>query len=282
MSGLLTSTSPLWPIVWLLTVLPACASSKGQPPKAAEVSSAGQPTLAQREELANAIHAHDLYAWWASDLLQSRIAERPGAGVGGWITQGDSKGGVVTFFDGSKALALARVSCESTGPASCALVWTEGEAPTEAQAQAMRARETAKADPRFEPAPTQYNSVTLPAEPYLGEPGWIVYWLAATTDPDLLVMGPHFRFLVSEDGRRVRRGGMLTRTMVVDTAPEDLPEGAQLSTYLVTHGLDDLPAETHIWATMLYRVPITVVTRSGEMFQLGAEFSDEAAEGAKP
>jgi hypothetical protein len=117
----------------------------------------------------------------------------------------------------------------------------------------FRAREAAIRSP-FKRFTKDVNTVTLPAS-LLGKSGWLVYLLAATTDPREILLGGHSRCHVSEDGETVLAVEPLSMTIL------RMPIDSQVEG--VTHMLTDWPLETHVFASLLYRRTLPIITRVG-------------------
>ena len=117
------------------------------------------------------------------------------------------------------------------------------------------------------------NPVVLPGQA-IGDEGVLVYLLAGTTRPRVHVLGKHYRALVSADGRSVTRFEPLPKAVIeMELEPGDTP--LQID---VSHILHDYPLETHVFASLLYRLPVTVLTARGlwivdgrRIFFLGAK-----------
>ena len=62
----------------------------------------------------------------------------------------------------------------------------------------------------------RYNTVVL-RDPAGGE-GWLVYALAATTEPGLIMVGGHYRFTISADGEEILRGERLSDSCLSEPA----------------------------------------------------------------
>ena len=135
-------------------------------------------------------------------------------------------------------------------------------APTTEQLRILiRARETALAAPRD--TNQAMNPVVLPAEA-AGETGLLVYLLAGTSRPDVAVFGKHFRVLVSEDGRRIKRFEPLTKTVFeLPLVAPDAASGGRVVGLTMTHIVSEYPLETHVFGSLLYQLPVYVETSRG-------------------
>lgn len=89
----------------------------------------------------------------------------------------------------------------------------------------------------------------------------VVYVLAATNQPNVAVLGPHYRVEVAEDGAEV------VRVMALSKDELELPtrdgSGQRLAALTITEGDVDHPTETHVFASRLANVPIYVTTGRG-------------------
>ena len=104
------------------------------------------------------------------------------------------------------------------------------------------------------------NPVLLPAD-IIGEEGILVELLASTTKPNVAVLGKHYRVIVSEDGKEVRSITPLSNGILeIPTTSEKLVEVHGL---YATHLVTDYPVETHVFASLLHKIPIHVKTSRG-------------------
>ena len=85
----------------------------------------------------------------------------------------------------------------------------------------------------------------------------LVELLAGTTKPDTVVLGKHYRVIVSPDGRRVEQIIPLSKGIL------EFTKGAGAVALTVSHIVTDYPLETHVFASMLNHVPIYVGTERG-------------------
>jgi hypothetical protein len=89
----------------------------------------------------------------------------------------------------------------------------------------------------------------------------VVYVLAATHQPNMAVLGPHYRVEVAEDGAAVENVTALSRAEV--ELPTRDRAGQRLAALNVTEGDVDHPTETHVFASCVANVPIIVTTGRG-------------------
>jgi len=104
------------------------------------------------------------------------------------------------------------------------------------------------------------NPFPLPGE-FIGEKGILVYLVGGGLDESgVAALGPHTRVLVSEDGARILTVTPLTEAVV--TVPLRTPQRAPASVE-VTQARIDYPLETLVLDSLVYRLPIDVITRRG-------------------
>ena len=97
--------------------------------------------------------------------------------------------------------------------------------------------------------------------------GWLVYWLAASTDPNLLLLGGHSRFTVSEDGTVVLgrdKKSHLSGCFTLDKRHK--PEGATGAVMLFSS--DTVPWEIHVFLSLLYKTEMYVETSNGFLWKV--------------
>lgn len=89
----------------------------------------------------------------------------------------------------------------------------------------------------------------------------VVYLLAATAEPNVAVLGRHYRVEVSEDGTAVERVTALSQ------AELELPtldrSGQRLAALAISDEGMEHPTETHVFASRMANVPIYVTTSRG-------------------
>ena len=88
--------------------------------------------------------------------------------------------------------------------------------------------------------------------------GFLVYVLATTTVPNVMVLGGHYRFTVTPDGRKIVQADELSRTcLTLDLKPSD-------KHVVVTHHVSNAPIETHVFLGLLHKMDIGVVIAASE------------------
>ena len=109
--------------------------------------------------------------------------------------------------------------------------------------------------------------------------GIVVYLLSGTTRPNLAILGKHYRMEFSADGEELRSTLMMSERVNGFTTDEgvknltqiepltqdalEMPYNNKTMVLTVTHVVTEYPLESHVFANLLYGVPIYVVTSRG-------------------
>lgn len=195
-----------------------------------------------------AIYRHDYAAAVATDAIELRQFKKDKR-VRGWVTEEQQDGIVVTFIDQTPA-ALYRISVSKEGVAGPVAALEEPAPLTVYEFGAATARAVALAS-KFEPCSENYNSVVLPSAGAHGA-NWVVYLLPGTTKHNVVPVGGTYRMEVNGSKVISQRG--FTRTCIALQAD---PEAVGL---MITHLLDPIPTEAHVFWSMWAKKPIYVAT----------------------
>ena len=211
------------------------------------------------EAKGRAIYLHDQAAAVATDAAMKLKAFRQDGKRGqlaGWITEQRDEGIVVTFLS-SESIPRARYRATV---ASDGRVTGEVEALEEPAALssyelgAARARATA-ATAKFEPCSKTYNSVVLRDDREGG--GWIAYLLPGTTQHGVVPIGGSYRLDLDATGEKVVGQRGFTRSCIVLENPRDAVA------IMITHLMDPVPTEVHVFWSAWARKPMYVGTSQG-------------------
>lgn len=209
------------------------------------------------EALGQEIHRRDMAAATATDIMLDQRLDLDAYPLRGWVVTEDAVGLLVAFvgeYDGEYR-AVFDVRPDQTGERRFAL--SEGRALSTEEATQFRARVVSQSA-IAEPCSDRYNSVIL-KDPESDD--WIVYWLAATTQPGAIVLGGHYRVIVSADGQEVVSADRLSRSCIaIEPAPRSSEE--ETAAAVVSHLVSPTPVETHVFASLLHRKPIYVLTEN--------------------
>jgi hypothetical protein len=204
------------------------------------------------EELGRQIYRRDMAAAVATDIMLEQRLTLEDYPLRGWVVTEDGSELLVTFigeYDG-ELKAVFDVRPEARGNRRFALA--EQRPLSSEEAAQFRARTTAEGEIK-DPCSERYNSVVL-KDPE--REGWIVYWLASTTRAGVMVIGGHYRVMVSADAQRVVAADRLSASCMA----MELPSGQDTAAAVVTHVVSATPVETHVFVSLQYRKPLYVIT----------------------
>ncbi len=102
------------------------------------------------------------------------------------------------------------------------------------------------------------------------------YLLSSTRKPGEVVFGRHFRFTLSLDGESVLDSrGFTNSCIAVPTTTEagaKLPQGASSVGVTISHLLDPVPQETHVFASLSQGLPVYVImSPSGTIYEVDGD-----------
>lgn len=229
----------------------------------AEEKSAADLAL-QRGKL---LYAYDQAAWHGTDDMLRKV-ERPQEVIGGWIVDGPPESPTIIFFDRNKADPHAVYIGEFRGnqlASSHAVASSDDATLSPARKAMIAARQQgitawSKQQPLFCAEATP-NSVVLPPE-RAGGP-WLVYVMTPQIKPKAWPMGGHFRVEVGADGRVGPSRGFTKSCLTVGGEPA---KGNQNAAMFVTHLLDPVPTEIHVFTALAAKVPVAVGTAADRIW----------------
>jgi hypothetical protein len=205
------------------------------------------------QQLGRAMYEQDAYAAQATDLLfrekggPERLAQE---GLrGDWVVTRVKDSTLVRFLRDSNGKALAAYE----------VVFPQGQLPylrrpadgrvSEAALAQLRARRLAMEQVRDE-CSQRYNTIALQRGP---DANFLVYAMAATSDPSQIVVGGHYRVTVTPDGRKVVKTEKLFRSCL------NLPAANNAGAIpWLTHVVSARPLETHVFMSLAYGRPFYV------------------------
>lgn len=237
-------------IATLLALAPVATLAQDAPPAQVEAW-----PLEKVQSLGQALYDQDVAAARATDALLARFEGTPPPGLAGWIVVGEGRDQTVRFLarDGDSVRAAWDIPVKNGRAGDVVEVEVADTAlPPEQQAM-FRARMTAAENIGTMRCSPRYNAVVLD-DP--DSDGWLVWLLASTSQADQLVLTGHYRFRISADGSAVLRRDQLSATCIIQTVP---PGQGRLAGVTVSHIVSPLPAETHVFTSLLYRLPVYVL-----------------------
>jgi len=223
-------------------------------------------TIDKSERLGQAIYVQDKASWIATDALVEEIGLLDDTAIAGWLTLLEAHEAfkptgtwLVEFFsieEPPTILYQVHVPMEPDSSPRVERLNPPREA-TPGEVLLIEARQAAINSISIR---RRMNTVVFPTDP--DDPdGIVVYLLAAATNPEVMVLGKHYRIVVGRDDAKVRTVTELSKSEIDLPMPRD-PDENFIATY-VTHVVTDWPLETHVFASLLYRRPLVVLTKRG-------------------
>jgi hypothetical protein len=220
--------------------------------------------LATIQSLGTAMYVQDQEARKATELLRAAHSDDDlkAAKMHGWIVEPAPQADVVRFVRDS----------ESGPGAYYDVTFRKDAAPvlSEPRNHALTADELAQYNARLlalknidRACSERYNTIAL-KEPQ--SHGWLVWSIASTTDPDAVIIGGHYRFTISSDGRTIRQKDALSHGCL--TLSRKAAARAQEIGLLMNHLVSMTPVETHVFANLNYEIPLHVGTADGTVWKV--------------
>ncbi len=244
----------------LLTLLLIVAPAQAQDNQPEGLTSTEErASISAAESIGGVLFVHDRAAEVATDALLKIRGFRKDRRVAGWVTE-EKEGNIsVTFVGSQDALvtkALYRAVVTTGGLiVGAPLALDIPEELTAYEAAAFTARSAALAS-GFSPCASTYNTVVLPANDTPLR-GWRVYLLPGTTKQGVVPLGGTYRLDIASDGKSVLGQRGFTRTCI------QLGSGPRVAAMMVTHLLDPVPTEAHVFWALWAAKPMYVSTPAG-------------------
>lgn len=226
---------------------------------AADLSAVSESAALRQAELTGAqVYRHDRAAAVATDEALTLPAFRQDRRVRGWVTQNSPRGLDVSFVDATPA-ALYRVTISDAGTKVGSVVaFKSPQALSAYEAGAVRARGLAIETP-FPRCEGRYNTVVLPADQARTD-RWLVYFLPVVTARTSLPIGGAYRIEVT--GSKVIGQRAYSKSCLVAS---NEPDAVAL---VVSHLLDPVPTEIHVFWSLWAAKPIAVRTQDGRTWMV--------------
>jgi len=225
------------------------------------------PTM---EKFGREIYAQDQLAWKATDLVIDKRTQNGARrdGLKGWITESTNGKDVVRFMHIAKQgpEVLYDVTFAEGGPIF-SIPANRTLSSDELAQYSARMLALQNID---QPCSDRYNTVAL-KDPESG--GWLVWALASTDDADLILIGGHYRFTISPDGKSIRAKDALSRGCLRFSKREGEKEvargnGTGTGTVAMSHIVSLTPVEIHAFASLTYQTLLYVGTNDGKAWKV--------------
>ena len=219
-------------------------------------------SVAQLEALGRALYDQDRRASIASEMLDDHFDPEEEK-INGWVIEGDVKHTVVRFIRNTEQGPVAILDAVFDDLLLPSFSRSTTPTLTPFQSSQLAAREAARPYLK-DPCSRRFDNATLP-DP--DGTGILVYALALSDDPKEVMIGGHYRFSMSRDGKNVNRAEALSTSCVA--APRERLHGTDTEQGLaIRANLSDTPLETHVLLSLKEKVPLFVVTRDLKMWKV--------------
>lgn len=214
------------------------------------------------------MYRQDQEAWKATDLLLAKHSETElkAAKAHGWIVESLADRDVVRFVRDGANGPEAFYDVTFTNQSAPVLSDPQNRLLSADELSQYRARLLALGNVKERCSDT-YNTIAL-KDPQNDR--WIVWALAATkTDSDLIIIGGHFRFTISADGKTIVQKDALSKTCLRFTRKNG-PNGEPGQIFFV-HVVTLTPIETHVFASFSYDMPFRIGTLDGKAWKVNGD-----------
>lgn len=214
-----------------------------------------QDQLRHIEQRGHEIFLRDRAAWAATDLVTVEALHK--AGARGWVTERNGDLWIVRFIGecGDAFCTLFDVALDLEANTADIVELGNPQELVGTLAASWKARQLALKS-SYRACSEQYNTVVIPNDTD-DSPEWVVYLLAASNDPEIMIIGGHHKITVSYDGTTILNEEALSQSCL---AMKRDPEAVA---FAVTHNLHPHPIETHVFSSLGYEIGIAVGTVRG-------------------
>lgn len=239
----------------LLLILSLLAAA----PAAAQPADGDDARLRAAAERGLLLFEMDRAAWVTTDDMLQRFGRRD-MPIKGWVTEREAEGYRVTYFgDGPAGPVAWYAGRVRSGKVVSAEVFPEAARPalTPAQLRLRQAADVARRFSEYQPCtPARFNVAVIP--PDSADSPVDTYLLSAQTETNVYPLGGHYLLRIGPDGKVVSHRRFMNSCMNVDAGRQR--KGAKPVALVVTHLLDPVPTEIHVWSSLAMRKPIYVGT----------------------
>lgn len=226
--------------------------------KASQLTEADQAAAVLAITRGRLLHDYDQAAWHTTDTMLEDIDPRE-SGVRGWVVtpQGDDL--LVTYWKPDGGGYAGVYSALWTGTDVTARTVLEGDATrlSDEQLRLIQARQAVDPKGLAGCSTHPFNTVVLPD----ADGTILVYFLTPQTSLSSVPMGGHYRFTV-KDGKVVDQRKFTNSCIELDLKGSGNGKPAAL---VISHLLDPVPTEIHVFSVYAAGIPIYVQTTSNEV-----------------
>jgi hypothetical protein len=231
----------------------AVAPAAAPPPDSAEL----RAELESRTTLGRQLFAVARAGLLATQDMLSRVADPEAAGITGWVAEPEGNAIAVTFYGDSDAgpVAIYRARILGGRAVSRDTYLTSERPPLSGTALRLALARAATGSEEQRACTNQpFNVVALP--PASPDAPIHVYRITPPESRTRLPMGGHFRTTVGADGTVAEARAFSRGCLNLEVG--EVPAGSQAGPIAVTHLLDPLPTEMHVFLSLFSGRPLLV------------------------
>lgn len=217
-------------------------------------------SLEETQALGRAMYLQDQAAAAATDILLAQVPDLSAYPVEGWVVSMEGGCHVVTFVGTHQGELRAMFAVRPEAPAARRLSDLGYRPLTEEEEGQFKARKTTLGLIN-QWCSDSYNSIILPAPDGNAQ---LIYWMAATSEPDVALVGGHYRFTTSSDWQRVEREEQLFSSCL-RLGTKGMPENAAL---FAAQPLSEAPLETHVFLQLQLKKTFVVQTGNDALWEI--------------
>lgn len=208
------------------------------------------------------LYRHDQAAWHTTDALREDIDNLADTGIRGWVVTKTDEGWLTTFWRPKSDGFAGVYSAIWTGKkvVERQILKAENQALSVEQMALIEARQAVDAGTLERCKKNPFNTVILPPQQEGGP--ILVYYLTPQTSNQSIPFGGHYRFSVKDNkviNQRVFMKSCLELALSSDEEADKKAVG-----FGVTHLLDSVPTELHVFSAFAAQKPIYVSTTSND------------------
>jgi hypothetical protein len=217
-------------------------------------------TIEKASRIGQELYEKDMRAAKASDLVLGAIKREDYPDFAGWVTHKHGKLYTVSFYEKKDNIYSVFADVEFDKNDKPTVVINPDRKLDETEISKIRAR-VSGLQRGFNSCSNRFNTIVMPSD---NPDAWDVYVLAATDEAGLVVAGGHRKIVVDKKTGEVLQQYAFSKSCLnIDKTPDDLPAGAEPAALTLTHIIDVLPAETHVYMSLLHDITFFVITDKG-------------------
>jgi hypothetical protein len=219
------------------------------------------------------LFAVDRAAWVATDDLRQKMPNFASVGLRGWVVDRDGDDAVQVHFYGGPAdapVAFYRARVQRNRLVSSEVFPADARpALTPLQRRLAAARDAAGATVRHPCANAPFNTAVIP--PPTADAPIDVYLMTPQVRAGEYPFGGHYRLTIGADGRVIGERAFANSCLVMNSR-QGVPAGGNPVAMVVSHLLDPVPTEIHVFTSIAARMPVFVaIARPERLFEVTGE-----------